>query len=59
VRVPETGRSVETMMNEPENGPVIMVDDEPNTAMVAPELIARVRPMLRAMKIRQTHRLRV
>jgi hypothetical protein len=34
----------------PENGPVIVVDDGPNTAIVAPELIARIRASLRAMK---------
>ena len=54
------------MMNdEPDQtGLVIVVDDvrpmvEPNTAMVAPELIARVRAMLRALKIRQTNQARL
>jgi hypothetical protein len=51
VRVPETSRH----HDEPENGPIIAVDDdglvEPITATVAPELIARVRASLRAMKI--------
>jgi hypothetical protein len=55
VRVPETGRHAETFVDEPENGPIIAVDDdgllEPITATVAPELVARVRASLRAMKI--------
>jgi hypothetical protein len=57
VRVPETGRDGEPMhAMVPENGPVLVVDDGPNTAIVAPELIARVRASLRAMKIRQMRR---
>ncbi len=57
VRVPETSTRAETMNEEPEIGPIIAVDAdglvEPNPAMVAPDLIARVRAMLRAMKMRQ------
>jgi len=60
VRVPETGRDGEPMNGMvPENGPVIVVDDGPKTALVAPELIARVRASLRAMKRRQIQRSRV
>jgi len=55
VRVPETSKNAETMNEEPEIGPIIAVDGgglvEPNT-VAAPELIARVRASLRAMKIR-------
>ena len=63
VRVPETGRHAETLVDEPEKGPIIAVDDdglvEPITATVAPELIARVRASLRAMKITTMRRARL
>jgi hypothetical protein len=60
VRVPETSRHDD----EPEpNGPIIAVDDDglvaPITATVAPELIARVRASLRAIKITRMRRSRL
>jgi hypothetical protein len=61
VRVPETSQHAETLVDdEPANG--LAIDDtsprliEP---MVAPELIARVRAMLRAMKITTMRRSRL
>ncbi len=60
VRVPETSTNAETMNEEPETKLTIAVDAdgpvEPNAATVAPELIARVRAILRAMKTRTTRR---
>ena len=60
VRVPETSTNAETRTEEPETGPIIAVDAdglvEPNAATVAPELIARARAILRAMRIRTTRR---
>lgn len=60
VRVPETSTNAETMNAEPETGPIIEVDAdglvESNAATVAPELIARVRASLRAIKIQTTCR---
>ena len=61
VRVPETSRHDD----EPEtNGPIIAVDERVQTmpaitATVAPEVIARVRAMLRAMKITTMRRSRL
>ena len=63
VRVPETSTNAETMNAEPETGLIIAVDAdglvEPNAATVAPELIARVRASLRAMKITTMRRSRL
>jgi hypothetical protein len=60
VRVPETRTNAETLNDEPETRPLIAVDAdglvEPITATVAPELIARARAILRAMKIQTTRR---
>jgi hypothetical protein len=63
VRAPETSRHAETLVDEPENGPILAVDDdglvEPITATVAPELLARVRASPRAMKITTMRRSRL
>ncbi len=60
VRVPETSTNAETMIEEPETKLTIAVDAdglvEPNAATVAPELIARARAILRAMKTQTTRR---
>lgn len=61
-RVPVAGRNGQPMNEMPATRPVIVVEDEatgliePNPAMVAPELIARVRASLRAMQMIQTTR---
>jgi len=60
VRVPETSTNAQTMNAEPETGLIIAVDAdglvESNAATVAPEMIARARAILRAMKIQTTRR---
>jgi len=60
VRVPETSMNAQTMNAEPETGLIIAVDAdglvESNAATVAPEMIARARAILRAMKIQTTRR---
>jgi hypothetical protein len=60
VRVPETNTNAETMNAEPETGLIIAADAdglvEPNAATLAPELTARARAILRAMKIQTTRR---
>ena len=60
VRVPETSTNAETMTEEPETGPILAIDTdglvEPNAATVAPELIARARAILRAMRIQTIRR---
>ena len=60
VRVPETSTNAETMNEDPETELTIAVDAdglvEPNAATVAPELIARARAILHAMKIQTTRR---
>jgi hypothetical protein len=61
VRVPETSRNAETLVDdEPANG--LAIDDTGPRLMeplVAPELIARVRASLRAMKITRMRRSRL
>jgi hypothetical protein len=60
VRVPETSTNAETMNEEPETELTIAADVdglvEPNAATVPPELIARARANLRAMRIQTTRR---
>ena len=57
VRVPETAKIPMPMMTAPMNDGLLVVDDRLiEHAIAAPELIARVRASLRAMKITRMQR---
>jgi hypothetical protein len=60
VRVRETAKIPVPMMTEPMNDGLVVVDDGLiENAIAAPELIARVRASLRAMKITRIQRSRL